>query len=192
MSETHSVVYDKSRFPKQPGKGLCRGCGQSVPKGRKTWCSSKCNNRFNPAFVRFDCEKRDKGICSICHVDTNAAQKRFVTQRDIWNSTPSQYRYFVNGQFIREKFEFSAKIYLRHSGKRHAAAQKRRGQMIAAGWPGNKQRDWWEMDHIIPFSEGGLTVIENVRTLCIICHKHRTKTWHKSRSKQPTESGAGR
>lgn len=34
-----------------------------------------------------------------------------------------------------------------------------------------------EYDHIIPFSEGGLTVAENLRTLCNPCHKARTRVW---------------
>ncbi len=45
-------------------------------------------------------------------------------------------------------------------------------------------------DHVIPFSEGGLTVLENMRTLCEPCHKSRTKDWHKERSiKRKTPSG---
>lgn len=39
-----------------------------------------------------------------------------------------------------------------------------------------------EYDHIIPFSEGGLTVLENMRTLCSVCHKARTAKWHKERA----------
>jgi len=40
-----------------------------------------------------------------------------------------------------------------------------------------------EYDHIIPFSEGGLTILENMRTLCSKCHKKRTKEWRSSRRK---------
>jgi len=39
-----------------------------------------------------------------------------------------------------------------------------------------------EFDHIIPYSEEGLTVAENMRTLCQGCHKKRTKEWHKARN----------
>lgn len=49
--------------------------------------------------------------------------------------------------------------------------------------------EWWkidhrraEYDHIIPFSEGGLTVLENMRTLCAPCHRERTKAWHGERA----------
>jgi len=38
-----------------------------------------------------------------------------------------------------------------------------------------------EYDHILPFSEGGLTVVENIRSLCSHCHKERTRKWHKER-----------
>jgi 5-methylcytosine-specific restriction endonuclease McrA len=38
-----------------------------------------------------------------------------------------------------------------------------------------------EYDHIVPFSEGGLTILENMRTLCSWCHKKRTRLWIKAR-----------
>lgn len=43
-----------------------------------------------------------------------------------------------------------------------------------------------EYDHIIPFSEGGLTVLENIRSLCSECHKRRTKRWHRERKQDAT------
>jgi 5-methylcytosine-specific restriction endonuclease McrA len=39
-----------------------------------------------------------------------------------------------------------------------------------------------EYDHIVPFCEGGLTVLENMRTLCVACHKIVTKEFHKRRA----------
>jgi 5-methylcytosine-specific restriction endonuclease McrA len=40
-----------------------------------------------------------------------------------------------------------------------------------------KARPRIEYDHIIPFSEGGLTLVENMRVLCRKCHKSRTALW---------------
>lgn len=40
-----------------------------------------------------------------------------------------------------------------------------------------------EYDHIIPFSEGGPTTLENMRTLCHFCHRQVTADWHKERAK---------
>ena len=34
-----------------------------------------------------------------------------------------------------------------------------------------------EADHIKPFSEGGITHLSNMRTLCSKCHKKRTAFW---------------
>lgn len=39
-----------------------------------------------------------------------------------------------------------------------------------------------EYDHIIPFSEGGPTIVGNLRTTCQKCHKERTKQWHKEKT----------
>lgn len=47
-----------------------------------------------------------------------------------------------------------------------------------------------QIDHIIPFSEGGLTVLENMRTLCEPCHKQRTKDWHRDRAQARKQAPA--
>ena len=39
----------------------------------------------------------------------------------------------------------------------------------------------WECDHIVPFSEGGLSVVENCRVLCVPCHKKRTAEHRRSK-----------
>ena len=48
-----------------------------------------------------------------------------------------------------------------------------------AAW--SKARPKEEHDHIVPFSEGGKTVVENMRTLCGACHKKRTAEWRKAK-----------
>lgn len=81
-----------------------------------------------------------------------------------------------------------------------AAARKRDKEVCAlCGWDYRKAyREWeametvsgltwlaWqdrmprpvEYDHIVPFSEGGLTVLENIRTLCHDCHVRVTSDW---------------
>lgn len=51
-----------------------------------------------------------------------------------------------------------------------------------------KQEPLIEYDHITPFSEGGLTVVENMRTLCRSCHVTRTGEWRKMRSKSRNQN----
>jgi 5-methylcytosine-specific restriction protein A len=36
------------------------------------------------------------------------------------------------------------------------------------------RKSWWEADHIVPVVEGGDSNLDNVRTLCVMCHKEAT------------------
>jgi len=59
------------------GRNLCRWCSLQVPTGRFTFCSSFCVEewqlRSNPGHLRERVFERDKGVCSICRVDCQAA-----------------------------------------------------------------------------------------------------------------------
>jgi 5-methylcytosine-specific restriction protein A len=37
------------------------------------------------------------------------------------------------------------------------------------------RKSWWEADHILPVVEGGDSNLDNIRTLCIACHRAVTK-----------------
>jgi 5-methylcytosine-specific restriction endonuclease McrA len=37
------------------------------------------------------------------------------------------------------------------------------------------RKSWWEADHITPVVEGGDSNLENIRTLCIPCHREVTR-----------------
>ena len=58
-------------------------------------------------------------------------------------------------------------------------------------------RDWVrarpheEYDHIVPFCEGGKTVLENMRTLCHACHLKRTAEWRKAKFNDRSHEGSG-
>lgn len=177
-----AIIYDRGRYPRQPANKKCRGCHGDVPKGRSSWCSNACYNRYEPKRVRHFCRERDRCVCFHCGKDTEKIRLRFEHARQ-WRE-PSQYQFFDGAVFNRDGYDRAFAIALRHERRWRAAAEKRRKQMIVAGWPYHTCRDWWEMDHIIPYSEGGLTVLENVRTLCVVCHKKRTKKWHAERKKE--------
>jgi 5-methylcytosine-specific restriction protein A len=61
---------------------------------------------------------------------------------------------------------------LRLAFARRMAELKR---LQAAGVIHKKRKSWWEADHILPVVEGGDSDLDNLRTLCIPCHRGVTK-----------------
>lgn len=151
MSEPFKIIYNQGRFPirqrRADGTWGCRGCGEPIPKGRRTWCSRECSERFNPQEVFIAVRKRDKDICVACGFDCDKEYRKWLT----------------------EKYRLRSVNYSEYE------AWKNNRPPIA------------EYDHIIPFSEGGLTVLENIRTLCSDCHKLRTKLWHREKRDNPNQ-----
>ncbi len=121
------------------GRGLCRWCSLEVPRGRFTFCSEFCVHewklRSQPAYLREQVLKRDRGICAACNINTIAAARRL--------------------------------LYSRGAGRR----------ALLAHW-GLKQRtrkSLWDADHIVSVAEGGGECdLENLRTLCLRCHRMAT------------------
>jgi len=46
------------------------------------------------------------------------------------------------------------------------------------------RKTWWEADHILPIVEGGDSNLENLRTLCIPCHRTATAALRARRVRQ--------
>lgn len=152
-------TYDKSRFPKQIGKGLCRGCQKPVPKGRQSWCGRECLDRFHPQRVIYFVKQRDKGICQMC-------QRSISVMRALW---------------LKEKPEYPGVSAFPHSHSVHWMRSPEYAAWLKIEKEWAKLEPKPEYDHIVPFSEGGPTVLENMRTLCSFCHRERTRKWHKDR-----------
>lgn len=134
------IKYDRARYPMQQkradGTLGCRGCGGKIPKGRLSWCSNACAERFTPRSVLFAVFQRDKGVCCVCGLDSRKARQDWLNER---------------GSAIASRTFEEWRL---------------------------RKPPHVELDHIIPFSEGGLTVLENLRSLCSVCHKTRTAQWH--------------
>jgi 5-methylcytosine-specific restriction endonuclease McrA len=69
---------ERDRLERGPNdRALCRWCSLEVPGGRFTFCSEWCVHewrlRTNPGYLREQVFQRDKGVCSLCRVDTYAA-----------------------------------------------------------------------------------------------------------------------
>ena len=77
---------DRNSIPRGPnGRGYCRWCSLEVPRGRFTFCSEYCVHewklRTQPAYLREQVLKRDRGICACCGVDTIAAARQLRYSR---------------------------------------------------------------------------------------------------------------
>jgi 5-methylcytosine-specific restriction protein A len=121
------------------GRNLCRWCSLEVPAGRFTFCSEWCVHewklRTDPGYVRDQVYKRDRGVCFVCRIDTQAAY-----------------------------FEL-----------KRARGAKREKLLVRWGLKKLTRRSLWDADHIVAVAEGGGECdLENLRTLCLNCHRRQT------------------
>jgi 5-methylcytosine-specific restriction enzyme A len=55
--------------------------------------------------------------------------------------------------------------------------------MQATGIIHKGRKTWWEADHVLAVVEGGDSNLENLRTLCIPCHREATRSLRARRKK---------
>ncbi len=126
---------------------------------RKHNCSAKCAEEWrcktSPSHLRWLLASRDKGVCSACGTDTRALRKQFEV-----------FCYGKERPWVSSWYGDSKK-----------SASERSEWLNQHGIPyGRISSDWWDADHIVPVIEGGGECgIDNMRTLCIPCHKAETK-----------------
>lgn len=125
-------------------------------------------------------KKQPKGICRGC--------RRPITEprRQTWCSTPCKKKF--------DPFWVKIAVWNRDEGKCQMCGQpcfRRRDYHYDRfkTWEENRailsslRKMRAEYDHIVPHSEGGLYVVENIRLLCHACHAKRTTEWRRERSK---------
>lgn len=123
----------------------CRYCHESVLPPRRTFCSDKCIHEYrlrtDGTYLRECVFKRDNGICSICDTDTK------VLAKELDRLHPAD----PLGDILR---------------KEHNISKSRKVNLYKLGG------GLWDADHILPVKDGGgCSGLENLRTLCIGCHK---------------------
>ena len=131
----------------EEGYTCCRWCKKSVKPPRRTICSEECAHelkiRTSGRYLRSCVYKRDKGVCSICNLDTKLISHKALSIEN----TDERNIYLKENEIPLKR-----KIWKRKNG----------GGL-------------WDADHIIPVKDGGgLCGIDNIRTLCIPCHKKKT------------------
>lgn len=130
------------------GYRCCRYCSGSIKPPKRTFCSAKCVHEYrlrsNGTYLRQQVYLRDHGICALCKLDT----KKLAVQLTML-SIDDPRRDLL---FRQHNIHKTRKIKLRRNG----------GGL-------------WDADHIICVKDGGGQCgLENIRTLCIKCHKSRT------------------
>ncbi len=179
---------NEKRFPARnaTGKRQCRECGTERPDKAPwhSWCSPGCVTAYKvrawPAHARELVFDRDKGVCAICRCDTLRLEQ--------WiKSLPTTGRLDLpHGHRDRFVTGYSGAWLGRHRWR----AVTLLGRLWRVSLRG--RMTYWDADHRVPVAEGGGSCdLDNLRTLCLRCHKHETDAL-KGRLARRTTKGVGR
>ncbi|KAM9821150.1 DNA annealing helicase and endonuclease ZRANB3 [Neosynchiropus ocellatus] len=155
------------------GVPLCLTCQQLCSSTGGAWdtrfCSFRCQEEFqlrsNQTFMRSRVLEVEQGICQHCGVH---AHDLFLKVR---NAPPSQRKEVLENTWLAQ------------------LSLKQLNEMIRAPVEG----DFWQVDHIRPvYSGGGQCSLDNLQTLCTVCHKNRTAQQAKERSQRRKSAAAAK
>ena len=151
---------------KTPFDGTCRYChSPNIPKPRRTFCSAECVHQYrlrtSGNYIREQIYKRDKGICSLCGINTVSIRNQILE---------------TNCHCTKRKTKYQKR-------QKQPPHEPRCLQIREDYSLGTKRKVWkrkyggglWDADHIQRVdSGGGCCGLENLRTLCLACHKSVT------------------
>lgn len=163
MKKRYLTAKDTPREKDSVGNNLCRWCKGIVPKPKRTWCSDVCVNEYrlrsDREYAREQVFFRDAGICAKCGLDTTALKRAFV----------------------RALYEASGKY---HTTPHPAYATKQEAvikRLEALGFSA-KRNTFWDLDHKQRVADGGGACgMDNLTSLCVICHKTKTAKENKKK-----------
>lgn len=138
----------------------CRWCKGPCLPPRSKLCSASCaeewGRRFSWNRTRRAVEKRDKGVCRKCGLDTAAVRRDVLELAKLYTSGP----YLIAALLTHGRHLATVEVI------------RRVGLPFRAVF---KDRHLWEADHIIPVAEGGdHFAMANLQTLCLVCHRAKT------------------
>ena len=154
-------------LPKGPnGRALCRYCQAEVPPGKRTFCGPACVHewkvRSNPGYAATCVLARDCGVCAACGLDCVITLQLLKRLRS------------------EERLErYGARLLpLNCALPADTTMPRFRARLDELGITKGRRlliNRLWEMDHILPVSEGGGACgLDNLRTLCWACHAKET------------------
>jgi len=141
------------------GNRFCRYCKKEVYPPKRTFCSDPCVHewriRSNNKYMRETLYERDLGICELCLTDTRYQK---IELENISRKAKKE----DGDQYLTNVFFVNILQLLRITMK-------------------ESKKSLWHADHRIPvFDGGGQSGLDNLRTLCIKCHKTVTKEQRKN------------
>lgn len=144
----------------EDGKPLCRWCKGPVAPPKRSWCSKACVKEFlircSADSLRRAVFDRDKGVCACCGADTEQIKR-------IMSHAQHGYDKLTHG-------------LIKHSGWQDWPSYVIGLVFQRVGF--NQSKTLWEADHIKEVCNGGEGSLENIQTLCVPCHKAKTKKMH--------------
>lgn len=174
MTTNRSAPYVK-RQKLPDGRWPCQHCGQPCLGRRTSYCQDSCAEEYSirnfPAYARGRVFERDRGICALCGLDTEKLaaswhKREFEIQTRMGNG-PGHRRY----KHLPRWADDSAWAVLERERMAYFALRLRSVYEPRTRYRGSP----WEMDHIIPVVEGGGQCgLDNLRTLCVPCHRYVT------------------
>lgn len=177
------------------GNVLCRRCWKRLTGRRRAWCSDTCRDlamaTCYPSFARSLVYRRDRGVCSLCELDTDALADalRQVARSGGGHPTTAHghvptlltlalnYATGPDGWKAAYGFETAATRAVSLAAWKYLAKKRF-----------NVGRSLWEADHSKPVADGGgLCELSDYRTLCVPCHKSVTAHSAKLRARRRRE-----
>ncbi|KAM8872272.1 DNA annealing helicase and endonuclease ZRANB3 isoform 1-T2 [Synchiropus picturatus] len=155
------------------GVPLCLTCQQPCSSTGGAWdtrfCSFRCQEEFqlrsNQTYMRSRVLEVEQGICQHCGIHAHDLFQK------VRNAPPSQRKEMLENTWLAQ------------------LSLKQLNEMIRAPVEG----DFWQVDHIRPvYSGGGQCTLDNLQTLCTVCHKNRTAQQAKDRSQKRKSAAAAK
>uniref|UniRef100_A0A4W5MFJ7 RanBP2-type domain-containing protein n=1 Tax=Hucho hucho TaxID=62062 RepID=A0A4W5MFJ7_9TELE len=145
------------------GRPLCLSCHKACGSTGGAWdtcfCSQKCQEEFqlrsSQAYMRARVLQTEQGVCQSCGLQ---AHQLYLKVRD---APPTHRKEMLENTWLAQ------------------LSLKQLNEMIRAPVEGQ----FWQVDHIRPvYSGGGQCSLDNLQTLCTVCHRTRTAQQAKDRS----------
>ena len=171
-----------------PAEGKCGECGTSCPGVR--WCTDSCRVRWlirnRPAYARKEVLRRDRGVCGLCATDCRL-QELVEGAPVLEDWTPGAVDWLASEwKWIQAPFLYLSEVERR---ERDLVRSELEDLADARRLDPDFGQHKWEADHIIPVSEnGGQCTLDNLRTLCLPCHRKVTELlrWRSRRPERRT------